>query len=193
MTSPSLILARISQSVDSLGFHLFPLERLKSSGSAPGFFTFGKKNQLYSLLGSCQRHCDCAASTEHLVKKRCHWGVAFHFGRVVGWAWSPGALFRRCKHAAAAGLVNSLFCALGISFPAEFALGHEGASPLFAGAWFRLSEFLSFAGEARLGHAHASANGAFRATLAAVSFSFMCITFAGPFVLGHGATGAGML
>ena len=108
----------------------------------------------------------------------------------LGWIESLCDLFGICKQAAAAGLVNSLFRAAGISLPAEFALGRESSSTLFARPRFGLSDFLSFAGEARLGHAHASATGAFRTTLAAVSFSFVGISFAGPLVLDHGATGA---
>jgi hypothetical protein len=99
-------------------------------------------------------------------------------------------LFEFCKQAAAAGLVNRLFRAAVISLPAEFAVGRERSSTLFARAWFGLSDFLSFAGEAGLGHAHASATGAFRTTLAAVAFSFVCISFAGPLIFDHCATGA---
>ena len=99
-------------------------------------------------------------------------------------------LFGFCKQAAAAGLVNRLFRAAGISLPAEFASGRERSSTLFARAWFGLSDFLSFAGEARLGHAHASATGAFRTTLAAVAFAFVCISFAGPLVFDQSATGS---
>ncbi len=94
----------------------------------------------------------------------------------------PGVLY---------GFVNGLFSPAAISFPAEFALGRESASALFARTWFSPGEFLPFAGEARLGHAHASATGAFRTTLTAVSFSFVCISFTGPLVLNHCATGAG--
>src|SRR4030095_10779318 len=87
-------------------------------------------------------------------------------------------------------LINGLFSAAGISRPAEFALGRESSSTLFARTWFGLSEFLSFAGEARLGHAHPSGAGAFRETRAAVTVSLVCIYFAGPLVFDYCATGA---
>jgi hypothetical protein len=99
-------------------------------------------------------------------------------------------LFRSFKHGAAAGLVDAVFRAARIPLSTEFALGCESSSALFARAWFRLSGLLSFAGEARLGHVHASATGGFRTTLAAEGFSCVCISFPGPLVLDHFATGA---
>jgi hypothetical protein len=98
--------------------------------------------------------------------------------------------FGLCKCGAAAGLVDGLFGATNIPLPAEFALGRGRSSTLFARTRFGLGQFLPFAGETRLGHVHASATGALRTTLTAESFSFVCISFARPFVLGHGATRA---
>ena len=89
-----------------------------------------------------------------------------------------------------AGLINCLLGAAGISLPAEFTLGRERTCTLFAWSCFGSREFLSFTGESRLLNAAASTAGTFGTTLATVSFSYVCITFPGPLVLNHGATGA---
>ena len=102
----------------------------------------------------------------------------------------PRDLFEFCNRTAAAGFVNGLLGAAGISLPAEFALGRERSRTLFARSGFGPGEFLPFAGEARLGDAPANATGAFRTSLAAISLSFVCISFSGPLVLDYCATGA---
>src|ERR1043166_1228133 len=99
-------------------------------------------------------------------------------------------LFWFCTRAAEVGFVNGLFSAEGIPLSAQFALGRERARALFARSWFSPRQFLPFARESRLGHFLAGAAGAFRATLAAVTFSFVGISFTGPLVLNHPATGA---
>src|ERR1051326_6246992 len=69
-------------------------------------------------------------------------------------------LFRFCSRAAAAGFVNCLFSAAGISLAAQLALGRERARTLFARPRFGLGKVLAFGGEAQVGHAAASAAGA---------------------------------
>jgi hypothetical protein len=99
-------------------------------------------------------------------------------------------LFEASDRTTEVRLVDSFPSAAGISLPAEFALGRERSRALFAGSRVSLGDFLTFAGETRLGHAGAIATGAFRTALAAIGFSFVCITFAGPLILNHGATRA---
>ena len=103
---------------------------------------------------------------------------------------SPDSLCEVCHIIAAVRVVNSLSGAPDVPLPAEFTLGRKSPRSLFSRPYFGPCKFLSFAAEALVGQAAASATGAFSTTLAAIGFSFVRISFARPLVLGHGATGA---
>ena len=102
---------------------------------------------------------------------------------------SRSNLFEAGNCAAAVGFVNGFLSPAGISRPAEFALGRKSARALFARSCFGLGELLPLAGETRLNDT-ATAAAAFRAALAAIRLSFVCISFARPLILNHGATRA---
>src|ERR1043166_1950111 len=70
MVSPALVIAWVSQPVDSLGFDFFPSERLRSSSRAAGVCTSGKKEGFGSFPDSRQRSRD---SPQYSIKNWYHW------------------------------------------------------------------------------------------------------------------------
>jgi hypothetical protein len=70
MASPSLTVARISRTVDALGFQLFPFARLKIfQKRAWRFHVWKAKNQLGPFPEPRHRRSDGPASTEYFIKK----------------------------------------------------------------------------------------------------------------------------
>jgi len=78
-----------------------------------------------------------------------------------------------------------------VPLAAKFALRGRRAGTLFARAWFRPCQLLSLTREARFSDRDTGATGPFCATLAAISFALVRVSFPRPFILNHAATGTG--
>jgi len=90
-----------------------------------------------------------------------------------------------------AGLIDGVLGAAVVTLAAELPVGCRRSGALFPGTRRGFGLLLSFTGKAWFGHCDTGATSPFGATLAAISLVAMSVSFPGPCIFEHAATGTG--